>query len=409
MKPLRIFLLILLLLHVSHASDMFQALIDQHKYQECYDKALLNNTFDDASTQMYLSQCADKIGHTNMAIAALERVLFLEPDNVDAMLSLTQIYHRLELEEQKSIVSDSLDRYQLTPEQRTRLNTLSAKKEEELSQFSATVALSAGYNTNLNILPTPEIIESAYMSFYTALSYVHEITEKGAWFLSSNLEYLHKSNESAHYFDIDYGALNAGVGYKFKRATLVLPVYYRRLAYLDQDLAQEYGLAPKLDISISKRFILSLNAVAGKREFTASPYSEGNFEMIGGGLGGLWLFGKDFLYLKGAYNHYSPTQAQPSLFTAKGNYLVATGGTYNVSTTISSSLRYLYRVNDFSNPFIAATERYDHNHALKLSLQYKLGLHWKCVASYENGANFSNYDDAAYRKHVSELSLQYDY
>jgi hypothetical protein len=410
MKILLFFFTFIISLHVNLSAKDLKLLFEEKRYKECYDTALSEYKLDDVSAQNYLSQCAEKLGRDNMAIAALERILFIQTDNIEAMISLTQIYNRLDLDKQKALVTNTLDTYQLTPEQRTRLNTLSLAQRESLSTLNASISLGTGYDSNLNILAASnEEIPSAYIHFNAALSYIHDLSEKGGWFIVSNLNYLHQSNETNSYYNIDFIIANAGVGYKFSRATLTLPLYYKRLNYLQEDLVQEYGLSSKLDISISKSFILSLDALIAKREFISNSFIPSDFEMWGAGAGGLWLFERDFIYLKALYKDFSPSHNKPSIFTDKQNYSFSSGGLYNLSNTIASKINYLFRQNEYSNVFIDNTKRHDTHHALSLSINYRLSKHYKAIALYKNSANFTNYEFANYRKQLVELSMQYNY
>lgn len=408
---MKLLTLILILLHVSQAvaKSNLRTLIETKQYQTCYDQALQNPSFEDPRSQEDLAKCAQEVGDDTMAIAALERVLFLEPDNVDAMIALLEIYNRLELGKQKSLISDSLRSYQLTPEQRTRLNTLTSAQTQKLSSLSASLSLGGGYDTNLNILPGLNVVESPYLKFNTAVSFVHRLEEEGGWFLTSNLFYLHQSNANDHFFDLDYAKLSGGVGYKFKTSTLTLPIYYRRAHYLHADLVHEYGLEPKMDIALSKSVILTFNGFFGSREFLIDPYKKSDFQMFGGGLGGLWLFGADYLYLKGIYKSFFAAKAQNNPYTQKRASLLTAGGNYGLTQKLRSSVQYIYRYNAYDDFVTTTNRRHDDYHALVLGLDYTLYPHWKLLVTYTNSANFSNYAVAGYRKQISEVLLQYNY
>jgi predicted porin len=131
--------------------------------------------------------------------------------------------------------------------------------------------------------------------------------------------------------------------------------------------------------------------------------------MIVGGMGGLWLFGADFIYLKANYKHFIASKNQKTLFTAKDNYYIATGANYNFNKKLSSKISYFFRYNDFVDTFIANTKRQDKNHTITLSTEYKLNQNLKAVLSYKYNSNISNYSLASYHKQVSELFIQYDY
>jgi len=384
-------------------------LYETQRYKECYDNALSSYAFDDLAAQCYLSQCAQKIGHNTMAIGALERILILQPDNIEAILELTDIYHRLGLTKQRDLTAASLKAYQLTPAQRTQLATLVSTKTEKLSAFSARLSTGGGYDTNLNILPTEEKIGSAYARVNLNMSFVHDLIDAGGWLINGNINYLHQTNKSAHLFDMDLFSASAGVGYKLNNFSISVPLYYRRLFYLESDLVQEFGLKPSVDIMLSKSFILNLNSALIKRQFL-TPTEEGkNFEMFGGGIGGIWLFNGNFIYLTAQYKHFTGTKNQPTIFTAKDNYIFSTGGNYLLSPMLRIHSRYRYRANHFDDFYEQNNRRQDTNHALTLGIDFILSEHWKIIPLYRYIANLSNYAPATYHKQVSELSLEYNY
>jgi len=395
--------------YVDNTAENLKLLFQEKNYGECYDSALSAHAFDDPLIQCYLSQCAQKLGYDNMAIGALERILLLQPENVEAILELSKIYNRLGLTKQRDLVAASLKAYQLTPIQRTELATLLATKEQKLAVFSASISVGGGYDSNLNILPTEDEVESAYARVSLEMSFAHDLIKKGGWFLNGNFNYQHQSNESTHFFDYDFLSASAGLGYKMKGLSITVPLYYRRLFYLDTDLVQEYGLRPSVDIILSKSFILNANGTLAKREFL-SPAEEGkNFESYGGGMGGVWLFEGDFIYLSGKYKSFTETKNQPTIFTAKYNYILSVGGNYSLNKMLRIRFRYRFRDDHFDDFYEADNKRHDNNHAMTLGFDIIMSEHWRIIPLYRYAANLSNYDSATYHKQVTELSLQYNY
>lgn len=398
-------LLPLIFVNALHAQQStLETLYAAQEYDACLRQAQAMHAFEDIPTQTYLSLCAEKEGQDTVAIAALERIMFLEPDNVDAMLRLGRIYQRLRLEDQQALLTNSLKAYQLTPEQRTTLTTLVSKETPSLSKISARVSLGGGYDSDLNILPTTDVIASSYLRFAASLSFVHELESKNGWFVNGGANYQHQSNEAEHLYDIDYIDTHVGVGYKYATMTLTLPLYYRRLEYLDTDLLHEYGITPRLDMMLTKSTLLTLEAMIAKRDFLLESYTPKDFESVGGSLGGVWFFGPDFFFLKSTLKQIRQSNDLPDLFTAKDSYAIVTGGYYRFSSTLGTRVNYRYRVNDFND-----YDRRDRNHAFVLALEWTLTKHWRLVGTYKHIVNLSDYDDADYRKHVSELALQYDY
>jgi len=399
-----------ILLLLFSAYDLFaekptlKSLYTTQKYEACFEKAHDSNAFEDITTQSYLSLCAEKSGHDTIAIAALERILFLRPDDVDAMLRLGKIYQRLGLLQQQTLLTDSLVSYQLTPEQRTTLATLVAKEEPSLSKISARVTLGAGYDSDLNILPTRDVVASSYLRFAASASLVHELESPGGWFINAALQYQHQSNEAEQLYNMDFVDSRVGIGYRLDTMTVSLPLYYRRLRYLDSDLLHEYGVAPKVDMMLSKSMIVTVEAQLAKRDFLLESYRPKDFDLYGGSLSGVWLSGPDFLFVKGAFKNIRQSNDLPDLFTAKETYSLIAGGYYRLNSALGTRMNYRYRDSDFTD-----YARRDRNHALLLALEWTVSTHWRLVGTFKNIVNLSDFDAAYYRKQVSELALQYDY
>ncbi len=344
-----------------------------------------------------------------MAIGALERILLLQPENIEAILELTDIYHRLGLNKQRDLMAASLQAYQLTPLQRTQLATLVSTKDQKLSAFSTSISVGGGYDTNLNILPTEDEVESAYARVGIEISFAHDLVKKGGWFVNGSFNYLHHTNKSAHLFDIDFLNTSAGLGYKMKGLSITVPLYYRRLFYLETDLLQEYGVKPSVDIILSKSFILNVNGILAKREFLSAAYEGKSFESYGGGIGGIWLFGGNFIYINGKYRSFTETKDQPTIFTAKDNYVFSVGGNYLLNEMLRVQFRYRLRNDHFDDFYEAGNKRDDTNHAVTFGLDFIMNEHWKIIPLYRYTANLSDYAPATYHKQVTELSLQYNY
>ena len=363
--------------------------------------------------------CYEQKGNTNLAQAAFERALSDDADKTQAHLKLSALYQTMQMPEQANAVLKDIERVELTPAQRTSLDTFQKGSQESLNTFKARASLNLGYDTNINISPNDAIIrdlnattldEETSTLFTRAradLSYIYDIFGSGGLFLRSDANLYYQNNTDASHYNISYGRLYLGGGYRTGALTFYLPVFYDRLHYLGTDLLEESGLRPDLTYALTDTLFANINASYTKRHYLQSIDTHRDDEILTGGLGLYWLQNRDFLYLKMRYEDYSGTQEPVDVFTNKVLLYAMVGGIFSVENIADFSLDYQYRNANFAK--VADISREDNNHNMKVAVEREVLYDVRVHASYRYITNNSSYHLAQYDKQEVMLGLIYNY
>ena len=190
--------------------------------------SLTANCLEEA-THLSVGECYENEGNTNLAQAAYERAILEDDSNVQARLKLASLYNTMQMREQADAVLISLNDTQLTPKQRTSLAALRTTEAESISHFRARVSLDLGYDSNINVSPFSDDlatnpVDGATATLFTRvradLSYLHDLSALGGWFLRTDANLYYQNNASAHYYDAAYGRVYGGGGYRGTKFSL---------------------------------------------------------------------------------------------------------------------------------------------------------------------------------------------
>ncbi len=369
---------------------------------------------DTALPAVDLGECYEAEGNTNRAQASYERALIEDKDNVPARLKLASLYNNMKMRKQANAVLIELDDNQLTPQQRTSLATLKQNRKE-LSNFRARTTLELGYDSNINISPLtdnlPIGIEPRSSTLFTRVkadgSYMHDLSTQGGWYFRSDANIYYQNNFSAHTFDVLYGHISVGSGYYGREYSLYVPLFYKRLDYLDRDLLQESGIRPTLNLSLSNNFIFNVTASYSMRRYIQSQDRLRDDDISRAESALIWIESKNMAYLRGRYENYMAQNSVPIAFTNKTLYYAQVGGLYSFNNIVDLRLNYQYRYANFA-PY-TTIKRTDNNHDIKIKLEKDIYTHLQLSAQYRYMINNSNYYLAEYTKHEAILGLIYNY
>jgi len=359
--------------------------------------------------------CYEKEGNYNLAQAAYERLILDDDTDSEAHLRLAALYKKMHMETQSLALLDKVDDKQLTPQQRTSLALLRENSDQTLSTFRARAMLGVGYDSNININPidntylstTDDQVSTAFSRVTAEVSYLHDLSEAGGWFLRGDGNFYYQNSFSAHDYDVTYGRLYAGGGYRNEYFSLYVPLYYDRLDYLDRDLLQESGIRPDLNIQLSTSLVLDLNGMYSARRYIQEEDKVRDDDLIGVGAGLFWLEGNDLAYIKTRYVNYSAVSDGAPDFTDKELYYFMVGGVYELLRSTDLFVDYQYRYGDFAET--SGGDRHDNNHDLKLALEYELFSDFRLRGQYRYLYNDSNVAPATYQKSEALLGLTYTY
>ena len=362
--------------------------------------------------------CYEAEGNKNMAQAAYERALIKDENNVDARLKLARLYNTMGMEKEASLLVKNVKKMQLNPAQRTSLAAIQESDEKSLNTLNIRANLYLGYDSNVNVSPSPTILQDANVSsdgiqssLFTRvradLSYLHDLGTSGGWFLRTDANLYYQNNSSAHYYDVGYARLYAGGGHRSSNYTIYVPIFYDRIYYLDRDLLQEYGVRPDLTLRLVDTLFLNLNATYKQRRYIQSNDLTRNDDMLSGGAGIFWLGSVHMMYTKLRYENYKATESTPAIFTDNSQLYAILGGIYSINDLADVELNYQYRYGDYAE--VRNVKRDDSNHDINIIAKHNFTKSFRANIDYRYVNNRSTYDLAQYVKHEAMLGIEYNY
>ena len=362
------------------------------------------------------ARCELKRGEIEKAMSAYERVLLINPSNIDATLELLSLYNRLQMLDEAKALRASLENMQLTPSQRRLLATLRQSDFERVN-LRAKLGFNMGYDSNINFLPNSNIIgsmsakSSAISNSEIGIDIKYDLSQQGGLGLVTSLLVSHQSTYMDHQYDFLYSGMDVGMSYDGDNFSLVLPLKLSDIYYLQRNLLNQFGAEPTLTVALSNAHLLAAEFKYLMSRYIEASDSNRDVDIVGGSLGYYYLSGKDFYYIEGEYEDYSPANERPLPFTQRENLYMRAGLNYTFSKTLTTRLDYQYITTLYQSPIAPSsqTKRSDnlHNIALTLSVPISKNLNLESVATYYD--NSSNYALAEYEKSSLTLGVIYNY
>jgi len=414
MKKTATFLLMSPIILFAGVADM-QTLYDQKKYKQVITEAQKSTSeYGDPKLHLLWAKSAEALGEDEMAMSAYERVLILDPDDTEVRVHLVKFYADSDRDELADEMSKSTENYQLTPAQRMSLERL---KKDDLQQFKASASIAMGYDSNINVSPDdlnlPEFgeeIDTMFTQFQANLSYIHDLDEKGGWYLRSDVDIFYQNNADASYYNLFAGSANIGLGYSNDLYDALLPVSYGRIHYLDRDLLESVSVDPRINFTLSKSFIGNINARYTKRSYLEEADRNRDDSVTGIGLALYWLFEKNFAYISTNYDNYSAKYSDSLRFTNKETTRVAMGINYNVEEWFIARFDYRYRYAKYDDSIEGSGDkRSDDYHQAEFKVSRMLTDTMETSLLYRYSKNNSNYELAEYDKDVVMLGIKYNF
>lgn len=392
-----------------------KSLYDQKKYKAVISKAQQSTSeYDNPKLHLLWAKSAESLGKEEIAMSSYERVLMLDPDNVEVRVHLAIYYSKTGRYELAKEMSKSTENYQLTPAQRMSIQTLG---EDELQSFKTSASMSIGYDSNINVSPGDldlplydEEIDTMFTLFTGSLSYTHDLDEKGGWYLRSDADIFYQHNADASYYDLFAGSAGIGLGYRGNSYDAFLPVSYKWINYLDRDFMEVFSVDPRINFTLSDSLIGNINARYAQRSYLHENDKNRDDSITGIGTGLYWFFEKNFTYISANYDNYSAKHSDSLRFTNKDTTRVAMGINYNVEDLFIIRLDYRYRYAKY-NDRIEETgeERSDDYNQIECKVSRMLTDTLEASLLYRYSTNNSNYDLVEYDKNIIMLGLQYNF
>ena len=366
------------------------------------------------TNDLAMGKCYEQEGNLNLAQAAYERAIIEDVNSSIAHQRLSELYTKMQMPEQATAALGGLEHRQLTPQQKTTLQAIQTEQESKLSEFHTRLTLKGGYDSNINISPVDdtlinraEAVDTIFARATVDLSYLHDLSEYGGWYLRSDANVYFQDNATAHDYDVLYGRVYAGGGYRSSLINLYVPLFYDRLNYINKDLLQESGVRPDLTLSLSLHWYLDLNAMYTARRYIESEDRVRDDDIYAGGTGLYWLEDANLFYLKLRYESYQAKNSNAPNFTDKSLYYFNLGGSYAINDYMDFIGEYQYRHGEFED--YQAIDRRDGNHNVTLAIEQSLTYDFRLRADYRYLYNDSTLSEAQYQKNEIMLGLVYNY
>jgi len=395
-------------------ADM-QTLYDQKKYRQVITEAQKSTSeYGNPKLHLLWAKSAEALGEDEMAMSAYERVLMLNPDDSEVRVHLVKFYAGSDRDELADEMSKSTENYQLTPAQRMSLDTL---EKDDLQKFKASASIAMGYDSNINVSPDdlnlPEFgeeIDTMFTQFQASLSYIHDLDEKGGWYVRSDADIFYQNNADASYYNLFAGSANIGLGYNNDLYDALLPISYSRIHYLDRDLLESISIDPRINFTLSKSFIGNINARYTQRSYLEEIDKNRDDTVTGIGLGLYWLFEKNFAYISTNYDSYDAKYSDSLRFTDKETTRVAMGINYNVEEWFIARFDYRYRYGKYNDSIEdSGDKRSDDYHQAEFKVSRMLTDTMEASLLYRYSKNNSNYELAEYDKDIVMLGIKYNF
>jgi len=396
----------------------------QH-YQKAINEAKSSfNEYSNPKLHLLWAKSAEALGHTGEAMSAYERVVMLDEADIESRVALVKIYKKSSRDDLAKEMSKELQNYQLTPAQRTSLDLL---KGRSIDSFKARATLGVGYDSNINVSATGSDLDGYYQTtgisgekstlfsrLNGSLSYINELQEKGGWYARGDARIYYQNNSDAHLYDMFVGSLEAGVGYAGEGYTLYVPIGYDRVNYLDVNLLSQVRVAPKINITLNRNYILNLNAKYASRTYSKEIYKGMGDTSYGVGAGLYYLFDKNYAYVMADYSKYSSSQTIHNAYIDKNMLTLSLGVNYTLNSWLVARLDYRYRKGSYdesiavNNP-IVTTGRADDYNQIELKLSHYFADNYELFISDRYAKNSSNYVPAEYKKNILMFGISANY
>lgn len=377
------------------------------------DTGIINNI---EAFNLSWAECELQKGEDEKAMSAYERVVLINPLNVDATLKLLQLYNKLHMQDEAKALRVSLENMQLSPTQRRILATLRESDIERLN-FRAAIGFDMGYDSNVNFLPNSNIIgsQTAKSSVITDtsidLDLKYDLFDKGGIGTITSLSVLQQSVYMDHQYDLIYSDIDVGLSYDAQSYSLAFPLTFSNVYYLNRNLLDQYGIDPTLTVALNASQLISVEFKYLFNRYIEASDTNRDVDIYGLGAGYYHLIGKDFFYLQGEYENYSAVDEKPQLFTTRSNYYVKAGVNYTYDDLFITRLDYQFVMANYDTPTSPtdATKRSDNLHNIVATITLPIGTNFniESILSYYN--NSSNYAPASYEKSSITAGINYNY
>ena len=400
--------------------------------------------YSNVKMQLLWAKSELALGRKEYATAAYERVMALQPQNLEAALTLVDLYKKDGQDDEAAEVAASFDDKDLTPEQRTSLLNLLNVSYVKMDKFTGLFSTKLGYDSN--IASTPHVGDlglfattlgltlaqrealgtikgTGYSQSLASISYTHDLREKGGWFVNAGATAMTQINFKESLLNTKYAKINAGIGYKVAQTTITLPLSYDFTSYLDKDLLENYTASPVVSTIIASKYILNIGAKASMKRYIPQSMKSYDSDTYGTSASLYYIFGGSYILGKVSYDGNLAVEGGPQ--TPPPKYLDSSVTSASVATRYRmrygyvASLDYKLRITQYKDKLYFKDNlgtvtwknerREDIYQSVGVGLSKDIFNSAKLTSQYRYGENTTNYKVADYEKHNVSVGLEYSF
>ncbi len=398
-------LFLLLSINIFAGVVELEKLYEEQNYKEVIKEArILKSEFGNPKLHMLWAKSAEELGELDEAMSAYERVIMLDENNIDAKVALAKIYNKTKRDELALETKKDLQNYQLTPKQRDMLELI---KDRDLQSIKAKAKVSLGYDSNINSSGNNKK-SSSFNRFHGSVSYINDLADTKEWYLRGDLNLYYQDNVGYDYYNMFLADVGVGIGYAKNFYNIYIPMSYRVVNYLDEDLLRQIKFEPKIDISFGKS-IVNMNLKYAQRSYKPSIYKIMDDSSYGIGGGFYYFSGMDFLYVKFSHENFSAENSR-SIYIDRDMFTLSGGVNYGFYDRLVSRLGYKHRIGLYDDNSLSENEKREDNYRqIELKLSYYLKREMELYVSNKVIDNSSNNDSTDYTKNVVMFGLSANY
>ncbi|MEA2028456.1 MAG: surface lipoprotein assembly modifier [Campylobacterota bacterium] len=403
-----------------------QRLYNQKNYTAASAEAK-RSTADYANPQLHLiwARSAKALGKNLEAMSAYERVVMIDPNNIEAKKELVKVYLALKKPRLAIEVGEELRAKNIHFDEIQVIRKASASSWKQ-AKFKSKFSLALGYDNNVNVNndDTQDLD-----SFWGTTAHSNKVSSL-FYRATANIEYL---QEFANHFylktsfggyykvvsqDSDYSVylntIKAGIGYYSRgKYNFYMPLSYSALNYLGEDLLRMQSINPQIDYVISEKLIASINTKYEKREFKTNRDRDDKSYALGATL--YYKLNKnDYLYFDSEYQDYSSDSDNYQDYSDKTTVTLVAGLGYKFSDDLKADASYKVRFSDYEDDIgtildPSSETRSDTYHQINVKLTKKIRDNMSLYIENEYALNDSNYIPADYSKNSLLVGINLTY
>jgi len=256
---------------------------------------------DDPKLNFYLGRSAYEVGELSAAIAAFERVMMLEPDNVYNRVELARAQQSAGLSSEAEEGFAKVVQYPGLPQNvrdQVEYYLSAIAKQRQRSFFSATARAGFLYDSNVNfgssddiyILPAYGVFPAAHSVSDTAheetlrVTHLYDIGESKGAMIRNQLGLYNRRYSDEHGYDLTVFSYNPAMIYSNERSLYELVAGVDRVLLGGNNYYMQYSLQPKWMYSYSSSLRQTVAFKIGRKNYTetANALDSRNIQMQAG-------------------------------------------------------------------------------------------------------------------------------